>query len=149
MTGVIPGALGKPYTPCAYAGVRMNDETDLPPRERKGGPMAMQKPQREEINAMHANLCHGLADPHRIALLYELSGGAKNVSDLAAALDMPQSSVSRHLRVLRERQLVSSQRQGTMIFYELADARVIDALELLRGMLRDRLEARGQLADAL
>lgn len=109
----------------------------------------MDKPHRDEINAMHANLCHGLADPSRIALLYELSTGAKNVSDLAAALEMPQSSVSRHLRVLRERQLVASRRQGTMVFYELADARVIDALELLRAMLRARLEARGQLAGAL
>ena len=109
----------------------------------------MEKPLREEINSLHANLCHGLADPSRIALLYELSTGAKNVSDLAVALEMPQSSVSRHLRILRDRQLVTSQRRGTMIFYELSDARVIDALELLRGLLRSRLESRGLLADAL
>lgn len=107
------------------------------------------KPMREEINELHASLCSGLADPNRIAMLYELSAGQKNVTDLVHALDMPQSSVSRHLRVLRDRQLVTSERRGTMVYYEIADARVIDALDILRGVLRDRLESRGHLADAL
>jgi DNA-binding transcriptional ArsR family regulator len=107
------------------------------------------KPMMAEINALHAGLCSGVADPHRIALLYELSTGAKNVSDLVAALALPQSSVSRHLRILRDRQLVITRRQGTMVYYELADTRVIDALDLLRAILRARLESRALLADAL
>ncbi|MFN2114856.1 MAG: ArsR/SmtB family transcription factor [Anaerolineae bacterium] len=109
----------------------------------------LDKPMREEINALHASLCSGLADPNRIAMLYALSAGSQNVTDLVRALEMPQSSVSRHLRVLRDRQLVTSERRGTMVYYELADSRVIDALDILRAVLRDRLESRGQLADAL
>ena len=62
---------------------------------------------------------------------------------------MPQSSVSRHLRVLRDRHLVTSERRGTMVYYALADPRVIDALNILRIVLRDRLEARSRFADAL
>ena len=118
-----------------------------------GGPIGrtrdVDKPLREEINTLHANLCHGLADPSRIALLYELATGPKNVTDLVAALEMPQSSVSRHLRILRDRQLVVARRHGTMIFYELVDDRVIQALDTLRGMIRSRLESRALLADAL
>jgi len=108
-----------------------------------------EKPLMEEINALHANLCSGVADPSRIALLYELSTGPKNVTDLVGALGLPQSSVSRHLRILRDRQLVVTRRQGTMVYYDLADTRVIDALDLLRAMLRTRLEARALLADVL
>jgi DNA-binding transcriptional ArsR family regulator len=107
------------------------------------------KPQMAEINTLHASLCSGVADPIRIALLYEISTGPKNVTDLVAALGLPQSSVSRHLRILRDRQLVTSRRQGTMVYYELADGRVIDALDLLRAMLRARLESRALLADVL
>ena len=101
------------------------------------------------IDALHANLCSGIADPIRIALLYELAAGPRNVTDLVTALDLPQSSVSRHLRVLRDRQLVVARRQGTMMYYELEDCRVIDALDLLRAMLRSRLESRALLADVL
>lgn len=107
------------------------------------------KPMMEEINALHANLCSGVADPSRIALLYELSSGPKSVTDLVTTLGLPQSSVSRHLRILRDRQLVVTRRQGQMVIYELADGRVIDALDLLRAMLRARLESRALLADVL
>jgi DNA-binding transcriptional ArsR family regulator len=103
----------------------------------------------DEINALHAGLCSGVADPSRIALLYELSTGPKNVSDMVEALEMPQSSVSRHLRVLRDRQLVITHRKGTNVYYELTDDRVIEALDILRAMLRTRLESRAELADAL
>jgi DNA-binding transcriptional ArsR family regulator len=107
------------------------------------------QPMMEEINALHANLCSGVADPNRIALLYELSTGPRSVTDLVTALGLPQSSVSRHLRILRDRQLVVTRRQGQMVIYELADGRVIDALDLLRAMLRTRLESRALLADVL
>lgn len=107
------------------------------------------KPEMQEIHALHASLCRGIADPVRIAILYELSTEPRNVSDLVAILGMPQSSVSRHLRVLRDRQLVTSRRQGTMVYYALADGRVIDALDLLRAALRDRLESRAHLVDSL
>lgn len=107
------------------------------------------KPLPEEIRELHANLCSGLADPIRILLLYELADGQRNVSELVGASGLPQSSVSRHLRVLRDRQLVNSHRQGTSIFYELADPDVITALDILRAVLRRRLESRGKLADSL
>ena len=103
----------------------------------------------EEICELHANLCSGLADPIRIALLYELSAGPLNVTDLVAAMDLPQSSVSRHLRVLRDRQLVTTRRDGTSVYYELADPEILQALDMLRGVLRRRLESRAKLADAL
>jgi len=109
----------------------------------------LDQPHRSEIHALHANLCSGVADPSRIAMLYALRGGPRMVSDLVRELDMPQSSVSRHLRVLRDRQLVQSRREGTHVFYQLTDARVLDALDILRAVLRDRLESRGELADAL
>lgn len=64
-------------------------------------------------------------------------------------LALPQPTVSRHLRVLRDRQLVTAHRQANLVWYELADDRVVAALDLLRAVLRDRLEARGVLAESL
>ena len=52
-------------------------------------------------------------------------------------------------QVLRERGLVDTERQGTMINYHLADTRVIQALDLLRSAMRDRLTQRASLVNEL
>jgi ArsR family transcriptional regulator len=100
---------------------------------------------RREIFQLHANLCAALGDANRLLVLYELARQPRRVSDLAAALELPQPAVSRYLKKLREQCLVQSTREGASVFYRLADPRIIDALELLREVLRDRVEARAQL----
>jgi ArsR family transcriptional regulator len=89
-----------------------------------------------EVLQLHAEICAGLADPSRIMILYELSSGPRNVTELCTNLNMPQPMTSRHLKVLRERGMVSAERQGTVIQYSLADRRLVEALDLLRAALR-------------
>lgn len=101
---------------------------------------------RDEINNLHAQVCSGIADPNRILILYKLDEGPHNVSDLAAALDIPQPTVSRHLKILRERNMVNSIREGQSVIYSVADQRIIQALDLLRSMLADNLESQSDLA---
>jgi DNA-binding transcriptional ArsR family regulator len=103
----------------------------------------------DEILQLHAEICAGLADPKRIMLLYELAEGPRNVTDLAAALQTPQSQISRHLKNLRLRGLVSGDRQGATVNYSLTDRRVIQALELLRAVLADKLRSQAALADSV
>src|SRR5512141_2138758 len=102
-----------------------------------------------EITQLHAEICAGLADPNRILILYELSQSPRNVTELATNLKMPQPLVSRHLKVLRERGMVQTERRGTSVEYTLADERLIQALDLLRAVLRDSLAKGAQLADAI
>ena len=106
----------------------------------------MAKTLRDEINILHAQVCSGLADPNRILILYSLADGPHNVSDLANSLEIPQPTISRHLKILRERNMVTSERDGQSVFYSLTDQRVIQALDLLRGMLADSLESQIDLA---
>ena len=101
---------------------------------------------RAEIDRLHAQVCRGLADPSRILILYTLSDKAYNVSDLAKTIELPQSTVSRHLKVLRDRGMVLAQRDGQSVFYSLADERIIQALDLIRAMLASSLESQGELA---
>ena len=102
-----------------------------------------------EILQLHAEICAGLADPNRIMILYALSQGPRNVTEIYNELDMPQPLVSRHLKVLRERGMVTSERHGTVIVYSLADARLIQALDLLRAVMHDNLAKRAKLVTAL
>jgi ArsR family transcriptional regulator len=106
----------------------------------------MTKSLKDEINKLHAQVCSGLADPNRILILYKLADAPCNVSDLASSLEIPQPTVSRHLKVLRERSMVRADRDGQSVFYSLADERIIHALDLLRAMLADSLENQIDLA---
>ncbi len=102
-----------------------------------------------EVVQLHAQICAGLADPNRILILYELSQSPRNVTELSTNLKMPQPLVSRHLKVLRERGMVATERHGTMVEYTLADKRLIEALDLLRAVLRDSLAKGAELAEAI
>jgi DNA-binding transcriptional ArsR family regulator len=101
---------------------------------------------REEVTQLHAQICSGLADSNRILLLYALVENPHNVGDLAETLGLPQPTVSRHLKVLRERGLVRAERDGQAVYYQLADVRVIQALDLLRAVLGERLQNQATLA---
>jgi DNA-binding transcriptional ArsR family regulator len=101
----------------------------------------------QEVTALHADICGALADPRRILLLYALSGKSCNVGDLAQQLGISQPATSRHLKILRERGLVLSAREGVNVEYRLADPRLIEALDLLRGVLRDHLAYRASLVE--
>lgn len=103
----------------------------------------------DEINLLHSQLCAALADPKRILILYALQSGPHKVTDLAEQLKMPQPTASRHLKMLRERGLVSPKREGTAMYYSLTDARVIEALDLLRTVLADRLQTQATLAETV
>jgi ArsR family transcriptional regulator len=103
----------------------------------------------EEISDLHASVCKALGDPRRILLLYALTEKGRNVSQLAGLLEAPQPVVSRHLQTLHAQGMVKREREGAEIFYSLADTRVIQALDLLRAFLADRLAAQAQLVEAI
>jgi ArsR family transcriptional regulator len=100
-----------------------------------------------EITELHAELCSALADPKRLLLLYELADGPRNVSDLANTIGISQPTASRHLKTLRDSGLVRPERQGASVEYSLVDTRLIEALDLLREVLRGRLMYRASLVD--
>jgi ArsR family transcriptional regulator len=101
----------------------------------------------KEATFLHAELCSALADTSRIMILYALNEYQLNVSDLAELIDIPQSTASRHLKILRERGLVRPIRQGNSVVYRLTDIRLIGALDLLRAVLHDRAHYRAALLE--
>ena len=92
----------------------------------------MNTPLETEVLQLHAEICAGLADPSRIMILYALSDGPHNVTEICTALGMPQPSVSRHLKILRERRMVTTVRKGTIVQYSLADERLVEHLLALQ-----------------
>jgi DNA-binding transcriptional ArsR family regulator len=69
-------------------------------------------------------LLRALASPLRLAIITELSGGARCVHELVDALAVPQPLVSQHLRVLRGAGVVRGARRGREIEYRLTDEHI-------------------------
>ena len=63
-------------------------------------------------------------DSTRIRILYVLFESEMCVCDIAALLGMTQSAISHQLRALKNARLVSSRREGKIVFYALADDHV-------------------------
>ena len=104
---------------------------------------------KQEIIQLEADFCFALSDPTRIFILYAPNDRALNVTELTNELGIPQPTTSRHLKVLRERGLVNTTRQGTVITYHLTDNRIIQAMDLLRLAMRDRLTQQANLVNEL
>lgn len=80
-----------------------------------------------------------LADPTRLALVDVLSRGSFNVSELCFALELGQSTVSRHLRILLDASVVALRKEGREAYYRLETEPVPPLLtETLRHLNQDR-----------
>jgi len=90
----------------------------------------------DEIEEL-AEIFKALSDPTRLRLVKLLSdhGGALCVNALASRLDVTQSAVSQHLRVLRQAHLVESDRQGPAVHYVLNRERLSQHKALLKETL--------------
>ncbi len=107
----------------------------------------MDIPSMDELGLLHSNICQALGDPKRIQILYALHDEPRHVSALAFALDIPQPTVSRHLRVLRQRSLVKTERNGPAVVYSLAAPKIITVLDEMRSILRQTLERQSTILD--
>src|SRR6516225_2675615 len=81
--------------------------------------MRIQKPAPDTLDES-VELFKAVADPVRLRLLHLLAAGEVCVCHLHEALDLPQSTVSRHLAYLRRRGLVVGRKEGLWVYYRLA-----------------------------
>ena len=94
---------------------------------------------------LHAELCKALADPTRLEILNLLSKGEKNVSELVALMKIRQATLSQHLTVLRQKNVVVTRKHGTTVSYRIANPKMIKACNLIREVLLEQLENEGRV----
>ena len=75
------------------------------------------------------NTLRALSDPIRREILNLLKGGRMSAGDIVDHFDVTGASISRHLSVLKEADLIRDKREGKFIFYEL-NASVLEEIML-------------------
>lgn len=73
------------------------------------------------VRAAAADRLRALGHHDRLRIIEALSGGPRNVREIAATVDMSSAAVSRHLRALHRASVVESSRRGNYVLYSLAD----------------------------
>lgn len=94
----------------------------------------------EELNRLQASLCRGMAHPTRVRILRLLGRGERMVNDIAVLSGVSQANGSQHLALLRHLGLVTTRREGTKIYYSVADPRIIEASDLMRVCVEERIK---------
>jgi ArsR family transcriptional regulator len=85
-----------------------------------------------DVLVQAAEMIRVLGHPVRLRLVEALERGPRTVSDLVAAVAMPQAIVSQQLAKLRAAGIVRPRREGCNVWYHVADARVLRMLACLR-----------------
>jgi ArsR family transcriptional regulator, lead/cadmium/zinc/bismuth-responsive transcriptional repressor len=71
------------------------------------------------------------SDYTRLKILYVISSADKNVNEIVKEVGASQSLVSHQLKILRKANLVDTRKEGTKVFYRLADDHVIQLLQVV------------------
>lgn len=98
----------------------------------------------DELTALHAKVCKGIADPKRLLIINALRDGERSVMELCDELGLPQANVSQHLAVLRDRGLVHTRRDAQRVFYSLTSIKIVEAIDLLREVMAEQVGANGE-----
>jgi len=101
---------------------------------------------KDPLYAQFARIGHAVASPVRLELLDLLAQGEKTVETLAEQAGAGIKNASAHLRVLRQARLVETRRDGTYVYYRLADADVARFVRDLQQLGRHRLAEVEQVA---
>ena len=70
--------------------------------------------------ARAAQIARGLGHPARVAIVKQfVDGGEKMARDIVRASGLAQSTVSEHLRILRDAEILASRKDGPRVWYRL------------------------------
>jgi DNA-binding transcriptional ArsR family regulator len=111
--------------------------------------MWLSRPGQPPVYALKADFFRVLGHPVRVRVLQLLRGGELSVGALQEALELDSSGTSQHLAALRKQGLVASRREGTSVYYRVADTRTLELLELAKQIIAATLEHNMTLLDDL
>lgn len=103
----------------------------------------------KEIYEVHASICQCLANPKRLEIINTLRDKEMGVTELAEEMGITKANLSQHLAIMRDKGILKSRREGTNIYYSLANPKVIQACDIMREVLFEHLKERERLTKAV
>src|SRR5262245_33397458 len=101
--------------------------------------MPLPHPLPEDLAELIARRFRALSDPLRVRILDLLRDQELSVTTLAERLGAGQQNVSKHLAVLTDSGMLARRKDGTHVYYRIADEAVFALCEQVCGLLRERI----------
>ena len=73
-----------------------------------------------------------MAHPTRLLIVHLLGEGERSVQELERGVGISQSSMSQHLGLLKDKEILESRRVAQQVFYRLRDARLLQLTAITR-----------------
>ena len=94
----------------------------------------------KELYQLHAEFCKFMGNPKRIEILFLLGEKEMCVDDLAKEMDVKVPNISQHLAVMREKGVVIVRREGTKMYYKLANPKTLQACIITREAMIEQMQ---------
>ena len=98
---------------------------------------------------IQAEFCRAMGNATRLQILHILRERPMTVSEIMEVLELNQSMVSRQLSVLRSVGVVTGERDGKVMRYQLTDETIGDVCDLVRKVLTDQVQKRSNVLGSL
>jgi DNA-binding transcriptional ArsR family regulator len=98
-----------------------------------------------EVYARHAEMCKVFSHPLRLQILNTLRDKEMSVSDMAGRLRVAIGNLSQHLNMMKQRRVLLTRKDGNIVYYRLADPKVLAAFDLIREILLEQMQREGTI----
>ena len=96
---------------------------------------------RPERYAARARIAKAMAHPSRLLMLEAMEGKERCVCELTKLVGADQSTVSKHLAVLKQAGLVEDRKEGVMVYYHVKVCCLQGFWDCIEGVLAENLKA--------
>jgi len=93
----------------------------------------------QTIYTYHAEMCKVFSHPKRLELINALRDGEMSVSDLSQLLELSPANLSQHLSMMRDRHILLARKEGNMVYYRIANPKLIRCFDMMREMLFEQI----------
>ena len=93
----------------------------------------------DQIYCYHAEMCKVFSHPKRLELINILRDGEMAVGELSDKLGLSPANLSQHLAMMRERRILVTRKEGNLVYYRIANPRLIQIFDSMREMLFEQL----------
>jgi ArsR family transcriptional regulator len=93
----------------------------------------------DQIYIYHAEMCKVFSHPKRLELINLLRDKEMSVSELSQRLGLTPANLSQHLAMMKERHILLSRKEGNVVYYRIANPKLLQAFDILRDILFEQI----------
>ena len=94
---------------------------------------------KDQIYYYHADMCKVFSHHKRLEVIDTLRDGEMTVTELSQKLELPIGNLSQHLSMMKERRILLSRKKGNLVYYRIANPKLIPCFDMMREMLFDQI----------